>query len=525
MTEPRQVRWFNHLELLIIAIGIALRIVRFAQPRPLWLDEVMIALNLRTKWPHELLFPLGYNQISPPGFLLGEWLVAQLGGTGEKALRFLPLVAGIAALVLFARLARRILEPGTALLATALAALSPLLIYYSAEVKSYGFDWLGAVLVMHATLTVLEGASRQVWVRWGLAATFGALVSTPAPFIVAGCALALLAAPAVRRGQRSLIYLVAAGTPAALIAVLHLLMVHRLSRTTSFMQVFWTESFLQPSVPHALKLAREFFGAVLFGVAVSESLPRLAMTIVVAISIIGTIALGRRSLPTAALLLAPVLLVAAASLGRWWPLAPRLLLFAVPAVLITVPAGLAAMARRAPRKVEYAVLAALSTAIVVAAVAGVPGEMRVQPRFRAVPEVLRDVGARHAPNAVLYVSSDLAPACEYYLRFHPDRSELPADSLLWGCGLRGTRTISGGWPTFVGLPPGLATRAAKTIDPGWLESEGRRVLDPTATEIWVLLGSVPELRTALPQWLEAAGATRRADREMGGIRILTYQPD
>ena len=292
MTEPRQVRWFNRIELLIVAIGIGLRIARFAQPRPLWLDEVMIALNVLTKSPHQLLFPLDYYQISPPGFLLGEWLVGQLGGTGEKALRLLPLIAGIAALILFARLARRILEPGTALLATALAALSPLLIYYSAEVKSYGFDWLAAVLVMHATLTVLEGVSRQAWVRWGLAATFGALVSTPAPFIVAGCALALLAAPAVRRGQRTLIYLVAAGTPAALISVLHLFMVYRLSDTTSFMQVVWTETFLQPGVLHAFRLAREFFGSVLFGVALSESLPRTIMTIIVAIAVVPLSLLG-----------------------------------------------------------------------------------------------------------------------------------------------------------------------------------------------------------------------------------------
>ena len=194
-------------------------------------------------------------------------------------------------------------------------------------------------------------------------------------------------------------------------------------------------------------------------------------------------------------------------------------------MLITVPAGLAALAHFAPRKAENAVRGVLSAAIVVAAVAGLPGEMRAQPRFRAVPEVLRDVSARHTPNAIVYVSSDIAPACEYYLRYHPDRSGLGADSLRWGCGLRGTRTISGRWPTFVGLRPGLATRAAKTIDPGWLESEGRRLLEPTATEIWVLLGGVPELRMALPQWLEAAGATRRADKEMAGIRILTYRPN
>ena len=521
-------RWIHRSELLILAIGIGLRVARFAQPRPLWLDEALIVLNLFTRRPHEFFRPLDHNQISPPGFLLGEWLVTAAAGAGEKALRFLPLVASIAALILFARLARRILDPAMALLATALAALSPLLIFYAAEVKSYGFDCLTAIVVMHATLTVIERPSRQAWVRWALAAIFGAFVSTPAPFFVGGCALALLAAPTVRRSQRPLLHLLAAGTPAALIAGLHLLMSSRGSETTSFMQSYWAETFLEPTlssgVLRAAKLTREFLSSTLFGDLIMESLPRKTMSIVAASAGIGAIELGRRSLPTVVMLLAPVAFAAIAALGSWWPLAPRLLLFAVPAALITVAAGLGALAHLAPRRARTAVLATFSAAIIAAAVVGVPAEMRPQSRFLGVPDALREAGHRLGPNAIVYLSSDMVPATDYYLRFHPDRFELGGDSLSPGGTLRGRQMVSGLWPAFVGAGAGQGRppRSAKTLDPEWLAREGRRVLEPQATEIWVLIGN-PDLRMALPSWLETAGLTREAEYEARRVRILKYR--
>ena len=526
MDRSAQDRWIHRAELLILAIGIGLRIVRFVQPRPLWIDEALIALNLFTRRPLDFFRPLDGNQVSPPGFLLGEWLVTSLFGAGEKALRLLPLIAGVLALILFARLARRILDPGLALLATALAALSPLLIYYSAEVKSYGFDWLAAILVMHATLTLIEGPTRQAWVRWALTALFGALFSTPAPFFVAGCALALLAAPNVRRSPRALLHLAAAGTPAALVAGFHLLMASRGPATMSFMQWYWAGTFLEPylssGVLRAANLARDFLASALFGDLTLGSLPGKAVFIVVAVSVVGAVALARRSLPAAVMLLAPVVFAGAASLGRWWPLTPRLLLFAVPAALITVAAGLGALARLAPRKARTPVLGILSAAIVVAAFVKLSGEMRAQPRFLAIPDALRDAGSRLGPNAIVYLSSEIVPATFYYLRFHPDRLELGGDSLPQGSTLRGRRLVVGLWPSFVGEGAGRPPRSAKTLDREWLEREGRRILEPEANEIWVLIGD-SEVRMALPSWLEAAGVTREAEYATRGVRILKYR--
>src|SRR5688500_14452792 len=219
MTDVSEGRWIRRLELGILAVGIGARAVRFLEQRPLWIDEVLIALNVLPNGPPDFLQPLELSQISPVGFLIGEWLVTRAAGAGEQALRFLPFVASIAALIAFNRLARRTLEPATALLATALAALSPLLIYYAGEIKSYTFDWLGAVLLMHATLSLAEDRNPRAWMRWSGIAGFGALMSTAAPFFVAGCALALLAVPAIR-APRTVSRRVLAASPAVLLIAL-----------------------------------------------------------------------------------------------------------------------------------------------------------------------------------------------------------------------------------------------------------------------------------------------------------------
>jgi hypothetical protein len=121
-----------------------------------------------------------------------------------------------------------------------------------------------------------------------------------------------------------------------------------------------------------------------------------------------------------------------------------------------------------------------------------------------------------------FISRPIWAGCIYYLAWHPDRAELGGGPASEECSIRGTRAVIGEWPWFVGIEPGRATNAAKTVQPEWLEREGSRILEQPANEVWVLIGN-PELRTPLPSWLEASGATRVAERETGGIRILQYR--
>jgi hypothetical protein len=223
------------------------------------------------------------------------------------------------------------------------------------------------------------------------------------------------------------------------------------------------------------------------------------------------------------MLLGAAVLAALASFGHWWPLTPRLLLFAAPAVLITLPAGLAVVAGWVPRKVRGPMLSLLSVAlIVIAAVGLVREEYYMNDRFIPVHEALREVGAQAAEDATIYVPWDLEPACIYYLEWHPDRSRLGGDPGSRSCSLRGTRSVIGSRTEYVGITPGAAAFRATTIRPQWLKSEVHRIEEQTGGELWMLLGLPRRFRATLPEWLEESGALSLSRKESSQIHIRKY---
>lgn len=74
--------------------------------------------------PRESMGHLEHAQAAPPIFLWIERFMYGAFGSGELALRLLPLVCGLAALALFAALAWRLFTPPVAVLATGLFAFA-----------------------------------------------------------------------------------------------------------------------------------------------------------------------------------------------------------------------------------------------------------------------------------------------------------------------------------------------------------------------------------------------------------------
>src|ERR1700681_3909765 len=75
---------------MVALVGAVTLIYQWSWARPLWLDEEMIALNLRNRNLAELPGPLWLNQSAPLGWLaLERVLVVQFGGT-ERTLRAAP---------------------------------------------------------------------------------------------------------------------------------------------------------------------------------------------------------------------------------------------------------------------------------------------------------------------------------------------------------------------------------------------------------------------------------------------------
>ena len=136
-----------------IGAGLALRVWQYASDVSLWFDEISIARNLTERSLGVLLTrPLGYTQIAPVGFMAAEKLATLLIGTSDLALRTFPFLWGIAALLLFPRVAARIVDGAALTVSVALFAFAPPLVRYSTEVKQYGADVVVALVLLALTL-------------------------------------------------------------------------------------------------------------------------------------------------------------------------------------------------------------------------------------------------------------------------------------------------------------------------------------------------------------------------------------
>lgn len=139
------------IAILVVIAGILFRFRQFFEVRALWGDEAMLALNVITYGYADLIFkPLAFHQVAPPGFILLNKLFVQIGGANELSLRFASLLFGIATLIIAYISAKRLFHSSWILVLTvSLFAFSPLLIYYSCELKQYGSDAFWALFCLY----------------------------------------------------------------------------------------------------------------------------------------------------------------------------------------------------------------------------------------------------------------------------------------------------------------------------------------------------------------------------------------
>ena len=154
--------------------------------RSFWMDESSLWSNLAGKRVFDFSQHLSGDQLAPFGFLIAERALMSILGTSRYVARLIPLVCGLASVLLFARLARRILPPRPTLIALALFSFSDDLIYYSSELKPYSTD---LALGLAISLTALDAVGKPASWRRCLALAFLAVIapwcSFPSAFIVA----------------------------------------------------------------------------------------------------------------------------------------------------------------------------------------------------------------------------------------------------------------------------------------------------------------------------------------------------
>jgi hypothetical protein len=328
---------------LFVAAGIGLRLYQYLWNRSLFLDEAALALNLRDRSFLEMLQPLDHAQFGPAGLLLLQKALVTLFGGSEYVLRAPILVAGIAALVLFAMLARRILPARVAWLAVALLAVAQYPIFWSTDSKSYGIDLLACVILLLLAVRWLEEPTTRSSAKLAVAGAVLPYFSAASLLVLAGVGFILLLNG--WRMQHRGIATIFATWLLALPAVTHL-RVSMSPEDRAYFVADWWEGFLPLPFEHGAwaayrqQLFRSLYDPLGFGY------PWPAVVALIAL-IAGTAWVVKSNARIASLLLAPIVVTVAASMagqypiGQAWNYYGRVVLFLAPIAFLLIAGGFA----------------------------------------------------------------------------------------------------------------------------------------------------------------------------------------
>jgi len=136
--ETRILRILRNPQLLhgLVLLGVGLRFWEYLFNRSLYLDEILLTRSIVGMPLWALLTkPLLMDQVAPRGFLLVERLAVMTFGPSELGLRLFPFLCGVVSVILFRRLAERMLTGAGPALALFLFAIGVPLIRYGGAVK------------------------------------------------------------------------------------------------------------------------------------------------------------------------------------------------------------------------------------------------------------------------------------------------------------------------------------------------------------------------------------------------------
>ena len=442
----------------LVLVGVALRLLQYGIPRALWFDEARNAAEiLKDHWL--LMLPPHSAQPTAIGFLVMERAFVAALGEGERALRLFPLLAGIAALVVAARLAHRWLQGWAAPFAVALIALCPPAIYFSTEVKQYSSDLLAGVLIAAA---FARHASRQAagqrvsLPQAALLALLGVLavwLSYTSVFFLAAAGPLLIARPLRERDWRSIARYAATGASwLASFALHHQLVIAHWSGTR-WLTAFWAAGFPGEFPGESLGELEGASALLSWSVASLVGAFENPLGVTFAVGAAGTAAgLAAIAFAVGALravrdrnpLLMLFALVFALTFGsallHLYPFKERLLLFLVPPMAFLVAHGCAglchsaaALAAGARLPVGPVVAVALAATLLAGSAGSALHLMALEPlhrhgsvnlvrpkgvdmAFEGVSEVVRYVARNHRPGDVIYLYYSAEPGYGYYAR-------------------------------------------------------------------------------------------------------------
>ena len=161
-------------------------------------DEAVTALRVIQPNLFDTLHFVSQSERSPPLYYVLAWLWAKPFGTGEVGLRSLSALIGTLTVLAAYWSARGFGSRRTWLVAAALVAFNPYLIWYSQEARSYALMVLLVVLSIGCLVRCLREPTPRRFALWALVASLAVLSHYFAAFVVVPEALWLL----LRSGRR-----------------------------------------------------------------------------------------------------------------------------------------------------------------------------------------------------------------------------------------------------------------------------------------------------------------------------------
>ena len=413
LTAPVLLRraWVEWMPVAFVVLGTLARLRQWLGGRSLWLDEVLIADNIVHRGFGELATkPLLHFQVAPLIWVELEHLTRVLFGSGERALRIVPLLAGLGVVALSWVAARRLLPDVLVPVAVLIVALHPALIYYSNEVKQYSTDAL-VVLVLgllahNVSSHPDDGPALR---RFVAVAALSVWVSHVAVLALAGISVVLVVRPFISGDRHRALRVATVLSPWVLsFLVSYAVTLHSVESSTEVSN-YWRHTY-----PHSVLGLPGWFLDRWYDVAQNP----LRMTLrpiglaLLAIGIVRLVMFGRR---WAILTLAAVPFALVAAALHAYPFADRLALWLVPLVALALAATL-------PHRLDQGALAWLLIASALLTVTLGPALGRGLSRTVAVQEVeeleplLHQLAAERQLSDIVLVEIGSQGPFDYYAR-------------------------------------------------------------------------------------------------------------
>ncbi len=344
-----------------LVFGITTRSWMFLRDPPVWHDEAAMLVNVLEKGFAQLLGPLEYAEAAPPLFSWAERAMARFVGTGPFALRLIPFLASIAALLLVLPLTRQLRDSWTALIAVGLAAASSALTLFSVEAKPYAIDiFVATALPCAYFATAAWPLSRRLSLL-SAAAPACIWLSYPGVFVVAAMLTAFALDCWTVRTTPAWTWWTTAAMVAGGAVLLLVIGPVRAQRTLD-LESNWIRGFPNYSAPGSIPA-----WAVRQTIGIVDYCFRPIGGILLLPALVGVGAMWTRARATVVITLGgPIVLAFGAALVHAYPYAgSRVMAFALPGLAIFVAEGIGCVVHSIP-PLRRAAVSAMLVAIVLA---------------------------------------------------------------------------------------------------------------------------------------------------------------